>query len=48
MPEEVTSTEELEDMIESTEADTALIPSTLTGIVDVNNFSFKDSIFSGV
>lgn len=42
MPEEVTSTEELEDMIESTEADTALIPSTLTGIVDVNNFSFKE------
>lgn len=42
MPEEVTSTEELEDMVESTEADTALIPSTLTGIVDVNNFSFKE------
>ena len=42
MPEEVTSTEELEDMVESAEADTALIPSTLTGIVDVNNFSFKE------
>ena len=42
MPEEVTSTEELEDMVESTETDTALIPSTLTGIVDVNNFSFKE------
>lgn len=42
MPEEVTSTEELEDMVESTEADTALIPSTLTGIVDVNDFSFKE------
>lgn len=42
MPEEITSTEELEDMVESTEVDTALIPSTLTGIVDVNNFSFKE------
>ena len=42
MPEEVTSTEELEDMVESTEVDTTLAPSTLTGIVDVNNFSFKE------
>jgi len=42
MPEEVTSTEELEDMVESTEIDTTLAPSTLTGIVDVNNFSFKE------
>ena len=42
MPEEVASTETLEDMVESTEADTALIPSSLTGIVDVNNLSFRE------
>ncbi|MBF0915195.1 MAG: ABC transporter ATP-binding protein, partial [Atopobium sp.] len=42
MPEEVASTEILEDMVESTEADTALAPSSLTGIVDVNNLSFRE------
>lgn len=42
MSEEVTSTEILEDMVESTEADTALAPSSLTGIVDVNNLSFRE------
>lgn len=42
MPEEVTSTEELENMVESTEAETAMVPSTLTGIVDVSNLSIKE------
>lgn len=42
MSEEVTSTEELENMVESTEAETAMVPSALTGIVDVSNLSFKE------
>ena len=42
MSEEVTSTEELENMIESSEAETSMVPSALTGIVDVSNFSFKE------
>ena len=42
MSEEVTSTEELENMVETSEADTALAPSTLTGIVDVSTLSFKE------
>ena len=42
MSEEVTSTEELENIIESTEAETAMIPSALTGIVDVSNLSIKE------
>ena len=42
MSEEVTSTEELENMVETSEADTTLAPSTLTGIVDVSNLSIKE------
>ena len=42
MSEEVTSTEELESMVETSEADTTLAPSTLTGIVDVSNLSIKE------
>lgn len=42
MSEEVTPTEELENMIESTEAETSMVPSALTGIVDVSNLSFKE------
>ncbi len=42
MSEEVTSTEELENIIESTEAETAMVPSALTGIVDVSNLSIKE------
>lgn len=42
MSEEVTSTEELENMVETSEADTTLAPSTLTGIVDVSTLSFKE------
>jgi len=42
MSEEVTSTEELENMVESTEAETAMVPSALTGIVDVSNLSIKE------
>ncbi len=42
MSEEVTSTEELENMVESSEAETSMVPSAQTGIVDVNNFSFKE------
>lgn len=42
MSEEVTSTEELENMIESSEAETSMVPSALTGIVDVSNLSFKE------
>ena len=42
MSEEVTSTEELENMVESTEAETSMVPSALTGIVDVSNLSFKE------
>ena len=41
MSEEVTSTEELENMVETSEADTTLAPSTLTGIVDVSNLPLK-------
>lgn len=44
MSEEVTSTEELENMIESSEAETSMVPSALTGIVDVSNFSFKEIV----
>lgn len=42
MSEEVTSTEELENMVESSEAETSMVPSAQTGIVDVSNFSFKE------
>lgn len=42
MLEEVTSTEELENMVESSEAETSMVPSALTGIVDVSNLSFKE------
>ena len=42
MSEEVTSTEELENMVESSEAETSMVPSALTGIVDVSNLSFKE------
>lgn len=42
MSEEVTSTEDLENMVEVSEADTTLAPSTLTGIVDVSTLSFKE------
>ena len=42
MPEEVTSTEELENIVESSEAETSMVPSALTGIVDVSNLSFKE------
>ena len=42
MSEEVTSTEELESMVETSEADTTLVPSALTGIVDVSNLSIKE------
>lgn len=42
MSEEVTSTEELENMVETSEADTTLAPSTLIGIVDVSTLSFKE------
>lgn len=42
MSEEVTSTEELENMVETSEADTTLAPSTLTGIVDVSTLSFRE------
>lgn len=42
MSEEVTSTEDLENMVETSEADTTLAPSTLTGIVDVSTLSFKE------
>ncbi len=42
MSEEVTSTEELENMVETSEAETAMIPSALTGIVDVSNLSIKE------
>lgn len=42
MLEEATSTEELENMVESSEAETSMVPSALTGIVDVSNLSFKE------
>ncbi len=42
MSEEVTSTEELENMVESSEAETSMVPSALTGIVDVSNLTFKE------
>ncbi len=42
MSEEVTPTEELENMVESSEAETSMVPSALTGIVDVSNLSFKE------
>lgn len=42
MSEEVTSTEDLENMVETSEADTTLAPSTLTGIVDVSTLSFRE------
>ena len=42
MSEEVAPTEELENMVESSEAETSMVPSTLTGIVDVSNLSFKE------
>ena len=42
MSEEVTSTEELENMVESSEAETSMVPSALTSIVDVSNLSFKE------
>ena len=45
MSEEVTSTEELENIIESTEPETAMVPSALTGIVDVSNLSIKEIAF---
>ena len=42
MSEEVAPTEELENMVESSEAETSMVPSALTGIVDVSNLSFKE------
>lgn len=42
MSEEITSPEELENMVETSEAETTLAPSTLTGIVDVSNLSFRE------
>ncbi len=42
MLEEATSTEELENMVELSEAETSMVPSALTGIVDVSNLSFKE------
>ena len=42
MSEEVTSTEDLENMVETSEVDTTLVPSILTGIVDVSTLSFRE------